>query len=354
MTQRPGPGLLLAGLGCVLALSACSSDSEPPGRDPAAGGDVDRVPGQVVDADSLAISPDGDRIAAGCGDRLCIWDTTDGTLAATYDGGNVVAWSPDGDLLATSDFSDDSTRATVVLLDPADGSEIRTLDGHDAPAADDAVGVGITDLAFSPDGTHLASAGHDGVVRVWSLGDDAGDDPAVLRTASADPDAVAFGPDGRQLAVAGPDAPTEVWTVDGDRVGTLGNEPQGDVAWSPDGGSIATATRAPGAHAAVHLWDATTLKAAGDDDPVAAYRLAWSPDSADLAMTVKDDETVLVCTVGADDTMRLTGHDDQPRGVVWSPDGEVLYSASSSEGVLAWDVANGDLARRFDLPEDDG
>lgn len=317
-------------LGGALALAACGSD-------PPVGGDVDLGPGAVVDADSIAVSPDGTRLAAGCGSQLCVWNTADGALAATYNGGSVVAWSPRGDLIATSGVAD--ARATVVLLDAAGGTVVRTLVGHDVANAQDAVGVGVTDLAFSPDGSTLASSGHDGSVRLWSVSD--GSEVATLETAGDDPDALAFSPDGHLLAVAAPESAVEVWSLDSrSKVGTLGSEPQGDVVWRPDGGVLVTATRAPGAGAGVHSWDPATLLENDDPIQVAAYRLAFSPDGASLAMTVKGDPTVVVESPGGTPA-RLTGHTDQPRAVAWSPDGRTVYTASSQDGILASVVAGG-------------
>ena len=116
-----------------------------------------------------SFSPDGTRVAVATFNGLQVWryrpDSVSPislqesqTTLTIPEGGNGI-FSPDGKWLAALSLSSASGNA-VKLWDANTGQELLTLVGHT---------TWLAGLAFSPDGTRLASTSLDGTVRIWSL-----------------------------------------------------------------------------------------------------------------------------------------------------------------------------------------
>lgn len=114
---------------------------------------------------------------------------------------------------------------------------------------------GVIDIAFSPDGSRLATGAFDGTTKVWRVsgstvdGDEGSAGMEELFTLIGHTGGVygvVFTPDGKRLATASEDGAAKVWDAEsGQDLLTLTVQPQGllDVAVTPDGRYLATAGR---------------------------------------------------------------------------------------------------------------
>jgi WD40 repeat protein len=109
-----------------------------------------------------------------------------------------VAFSPDGTIVASA-----SGDATVKLWDVKAGKEIRTLTGHAG---------WVWSVAFSPDGKIVASGSGDQTIKLWEVA--TGKEVRTLRGHALTVESVAFSPDGRILASASVDATVRLWDVE--------------------------------------------------------------------------------------------------------------------------------------------
>ena len=153
---------------------------------------------------SIAFSPDGRRLVSSGQDRqIMLWDAIEGVPIRSLgrSGSNpvqVVAFSPGGEQVAIGEISGNPHE--IVLVDPATGNIRSLLAGHSS---------GVNALAFSPDGQTLATAGSDRTIKLWNLKD--GKERAALAEGVGSVRSISFSPDGDWLAYAGNDLTVKVW-----------------------------------------------------------------------------------------------------------------------------------------------
>jgi WD40 repeat protein len=177
------------------------------------GGDPFRTLSEEKSASSLLFSPDGAYIAANFRQTIKIYKVDDGRLVHELepeDGVNTFAFSPDGKSLAMGHWI-----GMVSFYDLDDGERILTLET--SPATEETFipgyeseGFGVLSLAFSPDGEILAVGTADGQTRLWQVSDGAllvGFDQEIPVSS------LALSSDSRLLATGGRDGTVRLWGV---------------------------------------------------------------------------------------------------------------------------------------------
>ena len=222
-----------------------------------------------ADISALAVSSDGEYIAAGTSDGARVWKApSEGPALTVLENsepeGRVqrVALSPDRRFLAT--VSNQSVRVREI-----EGGQDVACRGHQGP---------VNAVTFSRDGDYLATASSDRTARVWSV-------VSCQEVAKIDHPstvwAVALSPDGRKIAVGGFEGRARVWEVaTGNQLASLDHQEMvRAMAFSPDGSYVAS-----GSEDRTVVWEAATGKPVAELDHAGTGRaVGFSPGGHEVA-----------------------------------------------------------------------
>lgn len=308
--------------------------------DPETGAPDGDLTGHKAAVTAIAYFPDGNRLASGGGDRVVkVWDVA-AKAAKDLTGHELpvlaVATSGDGKLLV-SGAADKTARGW-------DADAGKTLWSWTAKSA-------VCAVAVRPGTQQVIAGTADGQL---TLLDVSGGSPKELWTASAHTagvGAVAFTTTGDGLASAGGDGVLRIWSVGGDsavnpvhafppqpRSGKGGSFELAAVAFTPDGRFVAGA----GADAVVRVYDTKTRQEVrglrGHSDWATA--LAFGPGGR-LLVTGGADNKALVFELTPQEGSAPVGHTVGLSAVAFSPDGKTVATASGDRTVKLWEAASG-------------
>ncbi|EMD31454.1 hypothetical protein CERSUDRAFT_144952 [Gelatoporia subvermispora B] len=238
-------------------------------------------------------------------------------------GALAVAFSPDGTRIASG--SDDKT---IRIWDASTGQALlEPLEGHKN---------WVTSVAFSPDGTRIVSGSRDNAIRIW----DASTGQALLELLEGHTswvNSVAFSPDGIRI-----DGTIRIWDAS---TGQALLEPlEGHTKWvtsvafSPDGTRIVSGS----GDSTIRIWDASTGQALlepleGHTELVTS--VAFSPDGTRI-VSGSWDKTIRIWDASTSQALLepLEGHTKWVTSVAFSPDGIRIVSGSQDRTIRIWDV----------------
>ncbi len=295
-----------------------------------------KAPGAVL---QLAFTPDNQALAAACeGGIVQAWNTAFqpgqpppaefGKAVQTYQAAGVadLALAPAGGQFYTAGAE------TVKVWKLAAEAPVKNFPHPNL----------VDSVAFSPDGTQLATGCHDGRVRIFDVAKGAvvKDLAAHVMPAASSVYCVAWSADGKRLVSSSLDRSLKVWDVAG---GKMLVECKGyDEKTSPKG-------HMGGVYCAAFSPDGKFLASAGDDKAIKV----WNSADGSLVRELSNP-AIKPAPVPGGGPPPAQAHPGYVYGLRFTPDGRYLVSAGGApqnKGFLAvWNAADGKLLAGDELP----
>ncbi len=279
---------------------------------------------------SLAVTPDGKQFALG-GVRLTLWNTAESKptidLIENLKEDELerpirsVALSPNGTLLAAGDQK--GVLRIWTLKDQAKAQEIKAHEGR------------LVEMVFSPDSQKLATTSYSGEVIVWQVTD--GQKLTSFKAGDSELARLLFLTD-TLLACAGPEA--SIWNIEtGNKESTLtkGHVSNGALGLSPDRRWLAFNDD----NSKLQLWDVQkAAPAAAKLNGTAGDWIEYSPDGKWLATLSSDSINIRDAASGS--ILQVIDADgDRTVSFKWLRESQALLVASEQGRVRIWGTPEG-------------
>lgn len=259
-------------------------------------------------------------------------------VAQASEGITSVAWSPDGSKVAGA-----GTNGLLRIWDVTTNQLLFDLT---------VLPYNLHSIIWSPDSTKVACASENGLIRIWDI--TSGELAAEIDTVAMQRDTlggIAWSPDGTTLAavIAGETDPIFMWHLDN---GTYKpfiipdlRSPSAatGVAWSPDGKYLATA----GFTGTYVFGDLSAAIPSKQLTAPGAFSFAWDSNGKQIAVGGLDGVIYLEDVTASKLLSTIAVGKDAITALAWSPDGKRLATSGPDPVVRVWEVATSKELEEF-------